>query len=592
MRKYLRQTIMVVLAMMWATTANAEIEIPRLEALSRMPVKEVTVFKDGHAFVLHSGKMPTDTDGSVLMDYLPTPVLGTFWPYTNEKSARLTSVTAGQRRVTVQRSPLTIRELIEANPGAEVVITETQNAASYPATILSFTGRSWQELESVAPANSGELLAEKGNVVLLQTAAGVKAVELSRIQDVTFKETPKNACNSVEFRNLLTLKLDWGTQKPTATADVGLMYLQRGIRWIPHYKITIDGKGSAVVQLQATLLNELTDLEDATCHLVIGVPTFQFKNTTDPIALQQSLAQLSQYFQESDPTAGQYQMLSNTLMTQAPRMGEYRQREPAAAPDIDLGPDVAGADNVEDLHIFTVKNVTLRKGQRMVVPVTEVTVPYQDVFVLELPFAPPADAWSNFNTQQQAEIARLLASPKAIHKLRLTNKSEHPFTTAPALIVRENRVLGQGLMTYTSTGGSTDLPITAAVDIRIKKSDGEIKRTPNATNWDGNSFARIDLTGTLSLTNFRKNPVQLEIVRHVLGNITEASNDGKIAMVNVFEDSTYTPAGDGQYPRWWGWWSWPHWWGRLNGVGRINWAITLDSGKSIELKYAWNYFWR
>jgi len=41
-------------------------------------VKEVTVFKDGHAFVLHSGKMPTEGAGNVVMDYLPTPVMGAF----------------------------------------------------------------------------------------------------------------------------------------------------------------------------------------------------------------------------------------------------------------------------------------------------------------------------------------------------------------------------------------------------------------------------------------------------------------------------------------------------------------------------------
>ena len=27
-----------------------------------MPVKEITIFKDGHAFVLHEGKMPAGTD--------------------------------------------------------------------------------------------------------------------------------------------------------------------------------------------------------------------------------------------------------------------------------------------------------------------------------------------------------------------------------------------------------------------------------------------------------------------------------------------------------------------------------------------------
>src|SRR6266702_6680448 len=103
--------------------AHAEPAAP-LGSLAIMPVKEVTVFKDGHAFVLHQGAMPTDAAGNVLLDNLPTPVLGTFWPYCADKKATLRSVTAGRRRVKVERTALTLRELIEANPGADVVVTE------------------------------------------------------------------------------------------------------------------------------------------------------------------------------------------------------------------------------------------------------------------------------------------------------------------------------------------------------------------------------------------------------------------------------------------------------------------------------------
>ena len=49
------------------------------EAPANMPVKEITIFKDGHAFVLHEGEMPTDTDGNVIIDNLPKPIIGTFW---------------------------------------------------------------------------------------------------------------------------------------------------------------------------------------------------------------------------------------------------------------------------------------------------------------------------------------------------------------------------------------------------------------------------------------------------------------------------------------------------------------------------------
>src|SRR5438552_1692695 len=102
--------------------AAAEPAAP-LSALAKMPVKEITVFKDGHAFVLHEGKMPTDAKGDVQMDYLPTPVIGTFWPYSGDKNVKLTGVTSSPRKVLVERTSLSVRELLEANPGADVNLT-------------------------------------------------------------------------------------------------------------------------------------------------------------------------------------------------------------------------------------------------------------------------------------------------------------------------------------------------------------------------------------------------------------------------------------------------------------------------------------
>ena len=67
-----------------------------LSTFGKLPIKEITVFKDGHAFVAHEGEMPTDEHGNVVMDYLPAPVIGTFWPYSAEKRAKLTSVVASR----------------------------------------------------------------------------------------------------------------------------------------------------------------------------------------------------------------------------------------------------------------------------------------------------------------------------------------------------------------------------------------------------------------------------------------------------------------------------------------------------------------
>ena len=216
-------------------------------------------------------------------------------------------------------------------------------------------------------------------------------------------------------------------------------------------------------------------------------------------------------------------------------------------------------------------------------------LPYKDVYVLDLPFAPPIEAWRNFNDRQRTELEMLLAQPKVMHKIRLENTSKLPLTTAPALIIRDERLLGQGLMTYTAVGGTSDLTVTAAVDIRVKKSETETARMPNAATFDGSNFVRVDLGGTVSLTNFKKQAVDMEVVRYVIGNVTEADHEGEIEMVNVFEDPSYI---GGAWPDWWRWHKWPYWWRHLNGVGKITWKTTLEAGQSVELKYAWNYYWR
>ena len=256
----------------------------------------------------------------------------------------------------------------------------------------------------------------------------------------------------------------------------------------------------------------------------------------------------------------------------------------------DLGPEITGAQTKEDLFVYTVRHVSLRKGQRMVLPVHEVTLHCKDIYTVEIPFAIPPEIRREdmrLNDAQQRELARLLREPKALHAARLSNKSDYPITTAPALIMRDGRILAQGLMTYTAIGADGDLPITQAVEIGVRKQDKELKRVPSAETWQRREYGRVDLAGDITITNRRDHPVELEVVRYTLGNLTEAPG-GRIEMINVFEDASLA----GWLPPWWPWYAWPDWWFHFNGVGKVSWKVTLEAGKAVDLTYAWNYYWR
>lgn len=539
--------------------------------LSEMPVREVTVFKDGHAFLLHRGSLPLDASGNGVIDYLPAPVLGTFWPYAVDAGTRLQAVTSGLHAVSAEQTALTLRQLVEANVGREVVVTENRGGAlvTYRAGI--------REVPRDAANQTGE-------VVLLSTPEGTKVLEWGRIADISFPGEHTGTLAREAHRGMLTLSFDTGRRSERTPAEVGLIYLQRGIRWIPQYRINIDGKGRAEVRLQATLVNDLVDLEDVTMNLVIGVPTFAFRDMLDPISLQETAALVAGRLGRDARTAAGF---AKALMTQLPAAAEasFRDENESQA----SGPEVVGSAENEDLFVFTVDHVSLRKGERMLLPITEFELGYRDVFRLDIPFSPPMEFWRTLGNQDPATMAALLTGPQVVHKLRLENDSRAPLTTAPALILNNDRVLAQGLLSYTPIGSESDLDITQAVDIRVKKKDNERGRIPNAVVWQGDSYGRVDLEGTITLTNHKKTPVEVEIVRHVLGNVESADHDGRVEMVNLFEDPSFT---SGPLPPWWSRFSWPWWWHHFNPVGRITWVVALPPDTPVSLGYTWNYYWR
>jgi hypothetical protein len=286
-----------------------------------------------------------------------------------------------------------------------------------------------------------------------------------------------------------------------------------------------------------------------------------------------------------DPNSQTYNAFSNmAVMSQMARpMGNMRSEEGNA----DSGPEVSGGEKAEDLFLFTVKKISLRKGERMVLPVAEFAFKVKDVFVLEVPALPPAEmAQQRSLSGREAEVARLLASPKVMHKLRWTNTAKEPLTTAPALIFSAGRLLAQGLMTYAAPGAEEELEVTAAVDVTVKKSDSETRRIPNALTWNNDSYFKVELKGSIVLTNHRSEPINLEVTRKVFGNVDTASDKGIVTKLNRLEE------GAEGVPPWWSWYSWPHWWNRFNVAGSITWKMTLEPGKSTTWEYTWNYLWR
>lgn len=221
----MRATLLAVLCCMQTIYLQAIAQTTGMrDALVQLPVKELVVFKDGHAYVIHEGEMPTDERGNVVMDYLPAPVLGTFWAYSATPQVKLQAVVAGQRRVSLKRTVMSLRELLEANVGARVLLTEV-SGTKHTGVIVGVPFCSPEELEAIGPPNTGDKLPLKGNILLLRTEEGTRAMNLDRVLGITFLGDYATVTTDADFRNLLTLHLNWGNRQPAKRARVGMMYV-------------------------------------------------------------------------------------------------------------------------------------------------------------------------------------------------------------------------------------------------------------------------------------------------------------------------------------------------------------------------------
>ena len=553
--------------------------------VSSLPITEVTSFKDGHAFVVHAGSLPLTAEGTAMLEQLPTPVLGTFWASSADEGLKLTGVVAGQRTISRPQAALTVPELLEANQGRKVMIRE-DDGRMYAGTVVRVLTRDTSKPptpeESARPGAGPTLKTkERSNLVQLATAEGTRFVPMDRIRELAFPDTPQTDVPGEQTKPTLTLHFDGPAARPKAV-KVNMAYVQKGFRWIPNYRVVLDGKGGAHVQLQATLINELADLSNATVHLVVGVPSFAFKDTLDPMALQEGAVRLSSYLHEPSQAMN---MFSNAIMSQTVRMSESPRPAQEANPLPELPADGGSSD---DLFIFTVHGITCRKGDRMVVPVAEFEMTYTDAYRLTIQPGPPKDVARAPGHQDNQQFASLIAAPKPTHVLQLLNKSSTPLTTAPALIIRDGKAAAQAIMTYTPPGSTAALDLTSAVNITVGREESEKSRTPNALHWRGINLVRVDLTGKITLTNHHGRDVELGVTRMTLGQVDSADNDGRIEAVNNAEmDRSNLPG----WPSWYGWYSWPWYWSELNPVGRIRWTIKLKPGESVTLNYGWHYFW-
>jgi len=569
--------------------------------------ERVIVFKDGYCLVLKRGVAASDRTGAVYTDAVPdAAVLGSFWAI--PKEGRLLSMVAGwEEAKTTEEKQLPCLQTIEvlkANAGQKCSVQLPDNSilqgtiqevlAQETTAAVDDSLRSALGLSSDSPVASRLALSSSapvpdsavrtlsgitGTYFVLRAEQGDVLLAANDIRRLTIANM-KTALGRKLTRTERTKRLSFRFAEPGQRRELLIAYFRPGVRWIPTYRIDLGEPGgkekAADIAMQAELLNEAEDLIEAPLDIVVGVPNFRFRTLPSPLTLEQTLrnalAQAApQLMSQFDSNA-----LSNALFTQ--RAGEFRRERAAAAEQppagtIELPPELtAGA--AQELFVYHLTPLTLRRGERAAVPVLTAKVPYRDVYTWDL--HPRRADIATAPSGAGVSSPLVLSENQVWRQIELVNATQLPWTTGAAMIVQGRQPLAQELLTYTSPKDLCRVPVTVAVDLRGSFAEQEIDRQLQALNWDSCHYAKIRNRASLSLRNNKSQSVDVEITLRLGGRAEQASLDGRITLAPFraedWENYRGSPA--------------------VNNSSTVFWKTTLPPGEAFEPGVEYQFYAR
>lgn len=582
-------------------------------------IRDLVVFKNGHAFVRRYytlGRGDTLRIGTV-----PDAVFGTFFALADPEAGEVTSIQTEFVEARREIDCASLRDVILANVGKRLKFTCRDGGlcTGILAKVLTHGGGD----ESASPARSvgseetitystwhpnwswypwwGPYASTRSTSVTrpatpppalpvevsyaIQTPEGMQILEAADVKSVLVLDAAPKMTFSMEGKaRQLTVKV---RRKREGSIVMAVVYLVKGVNWIPSYRITLPDEGEkAGLALHGILENDLESLRGARVRLAAGVPHFFRQEFLSPLTLEDVVAsggdaQSPRSLQRQVFYGARGDMFQNWASNASQVAGDFRAIG-GGGPSGGEAPTAPLEGANEDLFLYDAGVPDLARGARAKILVRSAEVPFHDLYTWEITL--DRAARDNYKRSTGSDLpGNDEESSRVWHALVLENRGDFPWTTGVATVFRKGQILAQERLTYTPAGAENELKLTVATDILNRMSDEEVNRSGNVRLDDGNTYYRMDERLSMHLSNLKREKVRVRVRRVVFGTV-DATTDGKVK-----------PLASGETPSWWGhgysWYGWG-WWGRYNPLTTVEWDLDLAAGEPRTLTVDRHYFFK
>lgn len=538
-------------AVVWA-------EEPKVEVSAELG--RVALFKNGLGFFVASVTAP-ENRANFTIGPLAAATHGTFWvSYPETVPMQSLAAREVEREEAVEAA--TMAELLRGNVGRQVRLWVSGREETVVEGVIEYVAgnREPAAAELYTPGWSVEPRRNYGggggvqaNLLMVRTGQGLAAIVPT---SVVRAEILDGQAGRTFLEKKKAVDLEVRLKAPAAGEKLTVSYLAKGITWAPSYMVDITDGRTARIAAKAEIVNEVCDLEGVEVSLITGYPNLQFSDIVSPLARKENLAQFLQSLGRGQSGRNDVGVLSN-VMRQSVAYG--------AGEDMGIMPSYATAGEgvvAEDLFYYPVEKVYLRKGEVGYYPLFSEAVPYRHIYQWKI-----ADYIDDleYYRRNRREPDQQPEEEAVWHCLRLENRMNLPWTTAPAEIVKEGNILGQDTLTYTPSKGESTLRITRAVSVKAEQVEYETDRKRDALRLYGSSYDLVTVKGEMSVRNFQEKAITLEIEKILTGEVKNSEPEAKVAKL-------------ARGLR------------RANPRNQLTWTIELEPGQQKEMSYIYQVY--
>jgi len=519
-----------------------------------LPIRAVTVFKNGRSIIEKAGKVPIK-NGKWTSTDLPEALFGTFW--ISSPTDELTSVFTRQDTIKGKVTSGDNAILLEQNLGKPVSLLIGLGISSQPYTVTG-TIQKVEKFQYADPYNGAY------SQVHLQTLDDKwLIINIPTIIQMEFFTKPVSdfPTKTIVQKVQETLEVNFKNNKPEQ--EIEMAYLSEQLGWTPVYKLLLTEKGKGRLALRAEVANNAEDIGDTELRLAVGIPNFAASNQYD------WLVNFSDFQKGKNSSTDEYGQrmkfghLQSSLVSGAQNLfGSQQKINYDGQWDLEaFGQNVEG-EQAEDYFFYKIRPGNFPSKSRFQYPIFDVEVDFVHFYESQLPDAGPGSIlnYRNYEKQRSNE-------PKipVYHFIEFLNKSKFPFTTGAVNISSHvgslTYPISQDFLPYAAPGAKCKVKIAQSSEIKVTHGEGDVARTMNKLQIFTQSYDEVKVEGEVCTVNYKKEPVTIRIHRNIEG--APISSDHP--WITKQEDATL----------------------RINPSYQIEWTIELKPGEEKKWQYSY-----